>query len=215
MRAANPPLGPAGRSIRIPRLELSPDRALVLANVLSLSRGIAALCIFAMSIAGAPVVAVLAVAAPMWLTDALDGFVARNARDRGASLRSDGAALDPLMDDVAFVCGFLVLFEAGVAPLWFVTFLLLSRVLFMLVRLLGAVYREPFARPLPLTKLNGAVLAIGQLLLLAHLAFPASIAGSDALVSAAIATMTVTTTCSVIQFTIRKHGRLFARLLTP
>lgn len=216
MRTANPPLDLGGRGVRLPRLELSPEKALVAANALSLSRGIAALGILAMSLAGAPAIAVLAVASAMWLTDALDGWVARRGWARGARRRVDGEALDPLMDDVAFVCGFLVLFGADAVPLWFVAGLLVSRILFALIRMAGLAYAEPFfARPLLVTKFNGAVLAIGQLLLFAHIAFPDTLAGSDGLALVAVATMTATTTYSVVQFAVRRHGRLLARLLTP
>jgi phosphatidylglycerophosphate synthase len=189
---------------------------LVLANALSLSRGIAALAILASSLAGAPMIAVLAVAAPMWLTDALDGRVARRGWDRGALRRIDGAALDPLMDDIAFVCGFLILFGAGVVPLWFLALLLVTRILFALIRMLSLGDAEPlFALPLLATKINGAVLAVGQLLLLSHLAFPSTVFGSDALVTGVIGTMSLTTTYSVYRFAIRRHARLLARLLVP
>jgi phosphatidylglycerophosphate synthase len=216
MRTASPPLDLGGRGIRLPALTIRPEKILVAANALSLSRGIAALIILALSLAGVSPIVVLAVAGPMWLTDALDGQVARAGWRRGARRRLDGAALDPLMDDVAFVCGFLILLEAGVAPLWFVAGLLASRVLFALIRMVGLSFTEPFfARPLFVTKFNGAVLAIGQLLLLAHMALPATFFGSDWLVTVAIATMTTTTIYSVVQFAARKHGRLLVRLLAP
>lgn len=215
MRAASPSLDLGGRGLPLPDLELSPERSLVAANLLSLSRGVAALALVAMSLAGASTLSLLIVAAAMWSTDALDGWVARRAWARGARRRRDGAALDPLMDDVAFLCGFLILLGEGVAPLWFVAGLLVSRVLFALIRTVGLAYEQPFAAPLLVTKLNGAVLAVGQLLLLAHLAFPSSFLGGDALVVVAIATMTATTAFSVIQFAARKHGHLLARLLTP
>ncbi len=215
MRAAGPPLDLGGRGFRLPQLELSPEKVLVAANVLSLSRGVAALGLLAMSLAGASVLALLLVAAAMWSTDAIDGWVARRGWARGARPRLDGAALDPLMDDVAFACGFLILFGEGVVPLWFVAGLFVSRILFALIRTTGLAYDQPFARPLPVTKLNGAVLAIGQLLLLAHLSSSGSFLDSDAFVVATIATMTATTIYSVVQFAARRHGRLLLRLLTP
>lgn len=216
MRIATPPLDLGSQEIGFPRLSLSPEKILVAANALSLSRGVMALGILVLSLAGVSPVLVLAIAGPMWLTDAIDGRVAKAGWRRGARARLDGAALDPLMDDVAFVCGFLILLEAGVAPLWFVAGLLASRVLFALIRMVGLSFSEPFfARPLLITKLNGAVLAIGQLLLLAHVALPATFFGGDWLVTIAIAAMTATTIYSVIQFAARKHGRLLARLLTP
>lgn len=216
MPTASPPLEFGGRRIGRVRFELSPRRMLVAANALSLSRGFAALGILAMTLAGVSVVAVLLVAAAMWLTDVLDGWVARRAWDRGARKRTDGEVLDPLMDDVAFVCGFLILFGAGVVPLWFVAGLLVSRVVFALIRMAGLADSETFyAGPLPITKFNGVVLALGQLLLLAHLGFSNPVFAGDALAAATIAVMTASTVCSVVQFAVRRHGRLLARLLTP
>jgi phosphatidylglycerophosphate synthase len=215
MRSANPPVDFASRGFNPPRTVIEPAKILVIANAISLSRGFAAIGILMMALAGASASAVLVIASAMWLTDILDGWVARQGRDRGVMPRTDGAALDPLMDDVAFVCGFLVLFSAGVVPLWFVAGLLVSRVLFSLIRVTGLAHREPFARAQPMTKASGAVLAVGQLLLLAHVAFPETAAGSDRLVVAVIATMTATTAYSVFQFAIRRHGRTLARLLTP
>lgn len=216
MRTATPPLDLGSQEIGFPRLALSPEKTLVAANALSLSRGGAALVVLLLSLAGVSPIAVLAIAGPMWLTDAIDGRIARAGWRRGARRRLDGAALDPLMDDVAFISGFLILLDAGVAPLWFVAGILASRVLFALIRMVGLSFTEPFfARPLFITKFNGAVLAVGQLLLLAHVALPATFFGGDWLVTVAIAAMTATTIYSVIQFAVLKHGRLLARLLTP
>lgn len=215
MRVASPPLELGGRGLSRPRLSLSPRELLVAANALSLSRGVAALVILGLSLTGAPPAALLAIASAMWLTDALDGWVARRGWERGARRRLDGAALDPLMDDVAFVCGFLILFGAGVVPLWFVAGLFVSRVLFALIRMTGLAYGESFGYPLLATKLNGAVLALGQLVLLAHMSFSSTFLAGDALVVAAIGTMTATTTYSVARFAVRRHGRLLGRLLVP
>lgn len=214
MRIANPPVGVDNRGIHLPDLAIGPERMLVVANILSLSRGVAAVAIFLMSLVGASAVAILAVASAMWLTDALDGLVARKGHRRGARKRTDGAALDPLMDDMAFISGFLVLLAAGVVPLWFVAGLLASRVLFALVRITGLAHKEHFARSSLVTKFNGAVLAIGQLLLLAHVGFPATLVGSDGLAVAVIALMTATTAYSVVKFAFGKHGHVLARLLT-
>lgn len=192
---------------------LGPERALVAANALSLSRGAAALALLALSVAGTPVLAILVLAALMWLTDVLDGLVARDGWRRGAQPRSDGAALDPLMDDMAFVCGFVVLLNAHAVPVWFVAGLLASRVLFALIRTIGLVYREHFARAQPITKANGVALALGQLALLAHVGLPETFLGADRVALAVVLTMTATTTISVLWFAVHRHGHLLARLL--
>lgn len=214
MRGANPSVGLSSRHLRLPSLAQAPERALVAANALSLSRGVMAVGIFAMSAAGASPLAVLAVASVMWLTDALDGKVARWGWKRGATPRTDGAALDPLMDDLAFVAGFLALLNVGVVPLWFVAGLLGARILFSLIRLVGLAHRERFAKSQPITKLSGAVLAIGQLVLLADVTFPETPVGGDALIPTVIAVMTLTTAYSVAWF-VGKHSRVLTRLLTP
>lgn len=219
MRTAPPvDLTSQGFSVRLFGLRLptiAPRKMLVAANLLSLSRGVAAVAIFVMSLVGASPVAVLAVASAMWLTDALDGQVARTGWKLGARARTDGAALDPLMDDLAFIGGFLVLLNAGVVPLWFVAGLLASRVLFALIRMTGLAHEEVFAQSVLVTKVSGAVLSIGQLLLLAHVGFPGTFIGGDWLVVPVIATMTAMTVISVFQFGIRQHGRVLLRLLTP
>lgn len=212
MRLAAPPVGLEKGRLWLPVLAAAhPARMLVIANLVSLSRGVAALALLAMSIAGVPAVALLAVATGMWVTDAVDGRIARLGWDLGARPRTDGAALDPLMDDVAFVCGFLVLLDVGAVPLWFVACLLASRVLFALIRFVGLIHDGQFATPQRVTKLNGAVLAVGQILLLAHVAFPDAVGASAAL--SIIAVMTATTTYSVVRFALLRHGRLLARLL--
>lgn len=215
MRTAHPTVDLGTRGVRLPELTIAPERLLVLANALSLSRGVAALGVLVMSLAGVSPVVVLALASLMWLTDILDGQVARRAWKRGARRRTDGAALDPMMDDMAFICGFLVLLEAGVVPLWFVGGLLASRVLFAVIRFTVLAHGEPFARPQLVTKFNGAVLAVGQLLLLAHAGLPRTIIGGDGLILPVIAVMTATTVYSVARFAVSKHGRVLAQLLTP
>lgn len=213
MQSANLPADFTSRDLKT--AALGPEKVLVVANAISISRGLAAIGLLAMALAGASASALVVLASVMWLTDVLDGQVARWGEGRGATLRTDGAALDPLMDDVAFICGFLALLNVGAVPLWFVSALLVSRVLFSLIRVTGLAHREPFARAQPVTKVSGAVLAIGQIILLAHVAFPETAVGSDRVAVAVIATMTMTTAYSIFQFAIKRHWRTLARLLTP
>lgn len=201
--------------VAIPTPSIQPRRLLVAANALSLSRGLAAVAIFAMYAFGVRGLALVMTATAMWATDALDGWVARKGHKLGAQRRTDGAALDPLMDDVAFIIGFLVLLDAHIVPLWFVAALLTSRVLFALIRFTGLIHADRFARSDPITKFNGAVLAIGQVLLLARLAFPYAPLRNEELIHIAVGVMTATSAYSVVHFGLRKHGRLLTRLLTP
>jgi phosphatidylglycerophosphate synthase len=193
---------------------ISPEKLLVLANALSLARGIAAIALFTAGLAGASATALVAIASPMWITDFADGRVARKGHNRGLGQRIDGAALDPLMDDLGFIAGYLVLLAATAIPLWFVGALLGSRVLFALIRLAGlAQDPEQFAFSDPVTKTNGAALAIGQVVLLAHLMSPHFIVGTDRLAVISAVLLTVTNTCAVLYFAIGKHGRVIGRLL--
>jgi len=217
VRSLGSSVDPLARGLRLQDSVLSPERELVAANAISLSRGIAALALLALALAGEWGLPLLLVAGAMWLTDAIDGYVARHAQHRGARERVDGKILDPLMDDVAFICGFLALLVVGAAPLWFVAALLVCRVLFALIRMLGlAERRVSFAGPTLVTKASGAVLAVGQLLLLAQVVLPASpFFGSSGIRIAALAAMTAITTCSVAYFAVYRHGHLLRRLLTP
>jgi phosphatidylglycerophosphate synthase len=217
VRPLDSSVDPFVRGLLLQDSVLSPEREMVAANAITLSRGIAALVVLALALAGEWGLPLLVVASVMWLTDALDGYVARHAQHRGARERVDGKILDPLMDDVAFICGFLALLAAGAAPLWFVAALLVCRVLFALIRMLGlAERRASFAGPILVTKASGAVLAVGQLLLLTQVVLPASpFIGSNGLRVAALAAMTAMTTCSVVYFAVYRHGHLLRRLLTP
>lgn len=212
MPTANPSL-PLHRPSRWALDGIDPRKALVVANGISLSRGVMAVILFGISQAGGPAALVLFLALPMWATDTLDGIVARFGHARGATARTDGALLDPLMDDLAFVFGFLVLLEARAVPVWFVGGLLASRVLFSLIRMSGLAYGKTFARARLVTKVSGTVLAIGQLVLLARVAFPGTILGADLVPSATLAAMTLVTTYSVTWFVREHSSRTLARLL--
>ncbi|HST32449.1 MAG TPA: CDP-alcohol phosphatidyltransferase family protein [Solirubrobacteraceae bacterium] len=201
---------------------LRPRKLLVVANALSLARGISAMALFAAGFAGASPVALVAIASPMWITDFADGRVARKGHKALAKAlvtrRIDGAALDPLMDDVAYIAGYFVLLSVNAIPLWFVGALLGTRVLFALVRLGGlAQHRDPdrFAFSDPITKVNGATLAIGQLLLLAHLTSPHLLIGTSELAVATAIALTIANTCTLIYFAAFEHRQVFVDLLTP
>lgn len=194
-------------------IRLNPSQALVLANAISLSRGLLAVLLFACGFAGVSPAVLVFLAAVMWTTDWLDGVVARYGHRRGARPRDDGAALDPLIDDLAFVSASFVLLELGGIPLWFVAALLASRVLFMLVRITGVLNGKAFAAAEPLTKLSGFILAVGQVALLARIAWPESAFAASVSEASVVAVMTTVLTASVIHFAVIRHGRSLVFLL--
>ncbi len=201
---------------------LQPRKLLIVANALSLARGMSAMALFAAGFAGASPAVLVAIASPMWVTDFADGRIARKGHKALARAlvprRIDGAALDPLMDDVAYVAGYFVLLSVNAIPLWFVGALLGTRVLFALVRLGGlAQHRDPdqFAFSDPITKINGATLAVGQVVLLAHLIFPRFLIGTDGLSVASAIVLIAADTCTLIYFAAFKHRQVFVDLLTP
>lgn len=205
----------------VPSLWIAPRRLLVLANAVSLSRGLLAAVLAAAYLAGVRGVALAGVAVVMWATDVADGHIARLGHARGARRRLDGQALDPLMDDLGFVAGFLILFDAGLVPLWFVVALLASRTVFCVIRVVGLTHvvdhrlDATFARSLRLTKLNGVALGCGQIVLLLALAGTDAGLSSHTISTAVVAVMALTTSISVVQFVVRTHWRTLARLLQP
>lgn len=169
------------------------------ANVVSLSRGLLAVVLLLLYCAGAPDEVLVFCAVTMWLTDGVDGWIARNYGSRPS-----GKIVDPLMDDLALLAGFLILLDLSAVPLWFVAFLFASRVLFSLVRAVGQQQSGQFAGSRTVTKLSGACLAVGQCLLLAGIGI------SDQVV---VYIMTIVLCASMYVFLIRQHGRLLLGLI--
>ncbi|HEX8205297.1 MAG TPA: CDP-alcohol phosphatidyltransferase family protein [Solirubrobacteraceae bacterium] len=199
--------------LRVERPAPAPARLLVAANVLSLSRGVLAVALFAGAVVGAEIWVLVAIATVMWATDALDGVVARAGHRAGALPRADGAALDPMMDDLGFIAGFLILLDADVIPLAFAAFVFAARVTFAVIRFTGLTRQMEFARSEPLTKLNGATLAICQILLLIHMGASGGVLATEAFAASLILVMTATTLVSVAHFVGRRHGRLLLDLV--
>jgi phosphatidylglycerophosphate synthase len=149
----------------------------------------------------------------IWVSDVLDGGVARAGMGNDVEQRRDGETLDPLVDDFAYTAGFVVLLSVGAVPAWLVAMVIMSRSLFAMIRMVTLAQGLPFARPLPVTKAMGVVLASGQIGLLWALAKPHSLL-ADHTVSLTIWTM-MAAACAVaiIQFAA-KHGEIVRSLLT-
>ncbi len=168
------------------------------ANVVSLSRGLLAVVLLLLYYAGVSNGVLVCCAGMMWLTDAADGWIARRY---GSS--TSGKIIDPLMDDLALLSGFLILLYETAVPLWFVAFLVASRVLFSLVRFVGLEQSGKFAGSRPITKLSGACLAVGQCLLLAGLGYSSQI----------VVAMTAVLCASMYVFLVRQHGKVLLGLV--
>jgi phosphatidylglycerophosphate synthase len=201
-------------------LGIAPERLLVVANAVSLSRGVLAAALVGCYLLGTPPAVLAAVVIVLWLTDAADGRIARLGHRRTAA-RLDGQALDPLMDDLGFVAGFLVLLDAGLVPVWFVVALLASRTVFSLIRMIGLARMAQnapgmsFARPQRLTKLNGASLSVGQIVLFLALAGVDGGLAVGTITAGVVAVMSTTSVVSIYQFVVRTHWRTLAGLLAP
>lgn len=212
MRSASSTVGvERGFDVAVPRPR--PAQFLVVANMLSLSRGLLAVALFVLGVADVPMWIIIAVGGVMWSTDVLDGLVARAGHRRGAEPRSDGAALDPMMDDLGFIAGFLILLDAGAIPIAFAAFLFASRVVFAVVRFARLAQESTFAASEPITKANGATLAGCQLLLLAHLGSSGGFIASNSFAMSLVVVMTITSVISVLHFVCRRHWGTLAALV--
>lgn len=107
----------------------------------------------------------------IWITDVLDGLLARRGMRLGSARFSpDGQALDPVTDDFAYAVGFVALYSAGIVPLALVALVLAVRSVFTMVRIVGLVQGRGFARPRRSGKVMGVSLGGGQIIGFAALA---------------------------------------------
>lgn len=180
---------------------IEPTDLLVVANALTLSRLVvnsllvATYAVFGVAAAQALLVLVIV----GWLTDVLDGQVARIGH-RDIDPRPDGQALDPLVDDFAYTVGFLVLMNIGVLPLWFVMLALGSRTLMAGIRIVGLAQGRPFAPRNELTRAMGVAFAGGQIVLFAVVAYGDSAASAGNVPAAAVVVMTAMCIVAVARF---------------
>jgi phosphatidylglycerophosphate synthase len=184
----------------------SASRLHEIANAVSLGRFAGAVLLLAVYLVAGNDgwVAAFWIVCVIWLSDIADGRIAREARRRGGT-RRDGQALDALVDDFAYAAGFLVLMDAGVVPLWFVTLALMSRTLFALVRMVSLVQGREFPAPRTATKLKGLAFGGGQIVLFASLAYPRSSPHGDIVTDLALAGMTTACVIAILVFVVRTH----------
>lgn len=187
------------------------------ANAVSLSRlvlSIALIPVYELAGSGANV-AVFWMVCLIWASDIADGRIARAGYRRGAHLRRDGQALDPLVDDFAYAAGFLVLLSADMVPLWFVALVMASRCLFGIVRMVGLSHGKPFARPKRVTKIKGVAFGVGQIALFGALAYPQSPFGAEIVGNLLIGAMTAVCLVAIAEFVVRANWQVLRDLLKP
>lgn len=211
------PLGAHGLAVPRPTVSrVGAEWWLVAANAASLSRGVLALSVFVAYLAGGSSSLVLVLLCATWATDLVDGRLAQIGWKFGAKPRPDGQALDPLMDDLGFVFGFLMLADIGLIPIWFLGALLTSRFMFALIRIMGGLRNESFAKPMLITKLCTATLGSGQIVLTWTWADPTALTSVHLVQDAVLGVMCVLLAASTFRFVIQRHGRrTFYRLLVP
>ena len=173
------------------------ERLLAWANRLTLSRLalVIALGIASAATAGSISSLTVVLLTCIWLSDVVDGPLARRGQRLGAAPRRDGQALDPVVDDLAYAVGFVVLCEVGLVPLGFVLLVLLVRCTFTLTRIVGLTQDRPFPRPRITGKVMGVTLGLGQCCLAAGAAW--TLAPFDQDGAQTVILVVMTTTCAI------------------
>jgi phosphatidylglycerophosphate synthase len=191
------------------------ERLVVLANAVSLSRlvlSIALIPVYELASSSANS-AVLTMVCLIWVSDIVDGRLARAGHRRGAQPRRDGQVIDPLVDDFAYAAGFLILLSAAMVPLWFVSLVILSRCLFGIVRMVGLNHGRPFSSPRLITKVKGVAFAGGQVALFAAMALPQSPLAETPTADVLIGVMTAVCLVAIAQFVVRVNWAVLRDLL--
>jgi len=151
-----------------PRQKERAERLQLLANQVTLARLLLVATLAAVvGIAGRIDVAAVLLVVAIWLTDVVDGPLARLGRPPGMASRPEGQALDPVVDDFAYAIGFVVLFGEELVPLALLTLVIATRCIFTVIRITGLAMGRPFAKPRVSGKAMGVSLGLGQIALFA------------------------------------------------
>lgn len=192
------------------------ERLQLLANQVTLARLllVAALAVAAAGAGGIGASAAALVIA-IWLTDIVDGPLARLGRPPGVRSRPEGQALDPVVDDFAYAIGFAVLFGAGLIPLAFLALVIATRCIFTLVRIAGLAMGMPFPRPRISGKAMGISLGCGQIALFAAAAGLLGGAEPDAFKAPLVWAMAGACLVGLVDFLQANRGVIAAAFLQP
>lgn len=156
----------------------------------------------------------LALVICVWISDVVDGNLAR-AGGAGAAGSPGGRAFDPAVDDLAYAVGFLVLSVEGLVPIWFVFLVLTVRSVFMAVRIVALAQGEPFPAPRFSGKGMGVALGLGQILLFATSAGILTALSRSGPHAALLAGMSVAALVALADFVQAHRGVLLGLLSRP
>lgn len=187
------------------------------ANYVSTARIFAALAVACVGVHGRSAAYVsFALVVLIWLSDAVDGTIARVASSRAGwdEPRTDGTVLDPLADDAAFIIGFAVLAGARSLPLYFLALIVVSRGAFGIVRSVGLATERGFRGSSPLTKAMGVILGAGQMYFFAELGFPHLLSTSTATHNLIVVAMAAVCLYVTIWFAVVRNGDVLGSLFT-
>lgn len=146
----------------------------------------------------------LALFAVAGLSDAADGFIARQFDQRSEL----GAYLDPMADKILLVSVFVVLGVMGELPLWLVVAAVSRDALIVAAVVLSAVMGKPVAmRPLAVSKLNTAVQIVLVIAVLAELVLAPALATLRPALVMLCGVLTVASTAAYLVQWLRHMGR--------
>lgn len=146
----------------------------------------------------------LALFAVAGLSDAADGFIARQFNQRSEL----GAYLDPMADKILLVSVFVVLGVMGELPLWLVVAAVSRDALIVAAVVLSAVMGKPVAmRPLAVSKLNTAVQIVLVIAVLAELVLAPALATLRPALVMLCGVLTVASTAAYLVQWLRHMGR--------
>jgi phosphatidylglycerophosphate synthase len=142
------------------------EQLTVLANRLTLTRFLLVVALAAVASLSPRLTALAAaLVIAIWLTDVVDGPLARIGQRLGAAPRPEGQVIDPVVDDFAYAIGFVILLDRGLVPPAFVVLVVTTRCAFTLIRIVGLAQGRAFARPRRSGKLMGVCLGLGQIVI--------------------------------------------------
>lgn len=192
------------------------QRLQVLANRVTLSRW---LLVVALAAAGAVLPdasgLALALVLAIWLTDVVDGPIARRGQALGAAHRPEGEVIDPVVDDFAYAIGFAILLDQSLVPFAFLALVIAVRCGFTLLRITGLAQGRPFARPRLSGKAMGVSLGMGQIVLFSATAGVAPQLGEPTFRAALVGTMTLACAVALADFVRVNRNVLAAAFSQP
>jgi cardiolipin synthase len=137
------------------------------------------------------------------VSDGIDGFIARQFNQRSEL----GAWLDPIADKLLLVSVYIMLGITGNLPDWLVILVVSRDVLIVGAVILASVMDQPMeADPILVSKANTAAQILLVAVRLLELAFEISLGPSAAILTAAVAVLTILSAASYFRIWMRHMG---------